>query len=296
VVAADLDVTVDLARSLLKEQHPDLADLRLDLVANGWDNVIVRLGDDLTLRLPRRELGAELMRNEHRVLPLLAPRLPVAVPEPVRVGAPSAALGYPWPWGVVRWADGVPAAEVPAAERTGWAEHLARVFVALHQPAPEDAPGNRFRGIPIEERQATFDDRLALLPERLHPRARTLWAEAVAAPAYDGVPMWLHGDPHPANLVADGGRLAAVIDFGDVTSGDPASDLGAMWLTFDAEGRNRFRAVVDAEARDGRGWDAGMWRRAQGWALLYTTICFSYPETHPIMVGVGEHAVEQLFD
>ncbi|WP_454857344.1 aminoglycoside phosphotransferase family protein [Promicromonospora soli] len=235
------------------------------------------------------------MRNEHRVLPLLAPRLPVAVPDPVRIGAPSEPLGYPWPWGIVRWVDGVPAATVPAAERTAWAEHLASVFVALHQPAPDDAPGNRFRGIPIEERQATFEDRLALLPERHHPRARALWADAVAAPEYDGVPMWLHGDPHPANLVADGGRLSAVIDFGDVTSGDPASDLGAMWLTFDAEGRRRFRRVVDAQARGGQGWDAGMWRRAQGWALLYTTICFSYPDTHPIMVGVGEHAVEQLF-
>ncbi|GHH65154.1 phosphotransferase [Promicromonospora soli] len=229
MVAADLDVTVDLARSLLEEQHPDLADRPLQLVANGWDNVMIRLGDDLALRLPRRELGAQLMRNEHQVLPLLAPRLPVAVPDPVRTGVPSPALGYPWPWGVVRWADGVAAATVPATERTPWAEHLARFFVALHQPATDD------------------------------------------------------------------GRLSAVIDFGDVTSGDPASDLGTMWLTFDAEGRKRFRRVVDAEARDGRGWDTGMWRRAQGWALLYTTICFSYPDTHPIMVRVGEHAVEQLF-
>jgi aminoglycoside phosphotransferase (APT) family kinase protein len=295
VVAADLDVTVDLSRELLEEQHPDLAGLPLELVANGWDNVMIRLGDDLALRLPRRELGAQLMRNEHRVLPLLAPRLPVPVPVPVRTGAPSAALGYPWPWGIVRWADGVPAATVPAAERTPWAEHLAHVFVALHQPAPEDAPGNRFRGIPVAERTATFEDRVTLLPERFQDRANDLWADAADAPGYDGVPVWLHGDPHPANLVADGDRLSAVIDFGDVTSGDPASDLGAMWLTFDAEGRDRFRRVVDAQARDGRGWDAGMWRRARGWALLYTTICFSYPDTHPIMVGVGEHAMEQLF-
>ncbi|MGW2090767.1 aminoglycoside phosphotransferase family protein [Promicromonospora sukumoe] len=295
MVAADLDVTVDLARALLREQHPDLADRPLRLVANGWDNVMLRLGDDLALRLPRRELGAQLMRNEHRVLPLLAPRLPVAVPDPVRVGAPSPVLGYPWPWGVVRWADGVCAADVPATERTPWAEHLARVFVALHRPAPDDAPENHFRGVPVAARTASFEERLPLLPARVHARARDLWADALAAPAFDGVPVWLHGDPHPANLVADGGRLSAVIDFGDVTSGDPASDLGMAWLTFDAEGRDRFRAVVDAEARDGRGWDAGTWRRAQGWAVLFAAICFAYPDTHPVMVGVGEHAVGQLF-
>jgi aminoglycoside phosphotransferase (APT) family kinase protein len=196
---------------------------------------------------------------------------------------------------VVRWADGVAAATVPAAHRTPWAEHLARVLVALHRPAPDDAPANPFRGIPVAERSPSFEERLALLPRPYHARARELWAEALAAPAYDGVPVWLHGDPHPANLVADGDRLSAVIDFGDVTSGDPASDLGMAWLTFDAAGRARFRAVIDAEARDGRGWDAGMWRRAQGWAVLFTSICFAYPDTHPIMVGVGEHAVEQLF-
>ncbi|MFD6444740.1 aminoglycoside phosphotransferase family protein [Promicromonospora sp. NPDC060204] len=295
MVAADLDVTVDLARSLLREQHPDLADRPLELVANGWDNVVLRLGDDLALRLPRRELGAQLLRNEHRVLPLLAPRLPVSVPDPVRVGAPSAALGYPWPWGVVRWADGVAAATVPAARRTPWAEHLARVFVALHRPAPADAPVNDFRGVPVAARDEGFEERVALLPERVRARARAVWAEALAAPVFDGDPVWLHGDPHPANLVADGDRLSAVIDFGDVTSGDPASDLGTVWLTFDAEGRERFRAVVDAEARDGLGWDAGMWDRAKGWAVLYTAICFAYPDAHPVMVGVGEHAVEQLF-
>ncbi|MFI2365045.1 aminoglycoside phosphotransferase family protein [Promicromonospora sp. NPDC019610] len=294
MVAADLDVTVDLARALLREQHPDLADRPVTLVANGWDNVVLRLGDDLALRLPRRELGAQLLRNEHRVLPLLAPQLPVAVPDPVRVGAPSATLGYPWPWGVVRWADGVAAATVPAARRAPWAEHLARVFVALHRPAPAAAPANDFRGVPVAARHEGFEERIGLLPERFRTRAREVWAEALAAPAFDGVPVWLHGDPHPANLVADGDRLSAVIDFGDVTSGDPASDLGTAWLTFDAEGRRRFRAVVDAEARDGSGWDAGMWRRAQGWAVLYTAICFAYPDTHPVMVGVGEHAVEQL--
>lgn len=295
MVTADLDVTVDLARALLVEQHPDLADRPLRLAANGWDNVMIRLGDGLALRLPRRALAGTLLPNEHRVLPRLARRLPVPVPNPVRVGAPSAALGYPWVWGIVPWIDGVPAAAVPPAARTGWAEHLAEALVALHRPAPDDAPESQVRGVPIADRSAAFEERLGLLPERLHVRARAIWADALAAPVYQEAPVWLHGDPHPANLVVDGDRLAAVIDFGDVTSGDPASDLGMMWLTFDAEGRRRFRAATDAGARDGRGWDAATWTRAKGWGLTYATLCFAYPDTHPIMVGVGEHAVEQLF-
>src|SRR5919202_5674865 len=98
---ADLSVDAALVRRLLVEQHPDLAGLPLRLVANGWDNLILRLGDDLVVRVPRREAAAHLVRHEQEVLPRFAPTLPVAVPVPVLVGKPTA--GFPWPWSVLTW-------------------------------------------------------------------------------------------------------------------------------------------------------------------------------------------------
>jgi hypothetical protein len=44
-----------LVRALLKDQHPDLADLELRDVNGGWDNQQWRLGDELAVRLPRTE-------------------------------------------------------------------------------------------------------------------------------------------------------------------------------------------------------------------------------------------------
>ncbi len=88
--AAEVDVTEELVRTLLIEQCPDLADLELELLANGWDNAIFRLGDELTVRLPRRALSAELVAHEQRWLPELAPRLPLPIPAPIRCGRPSA--------------------------------------------------------------------------------------------------------------------------------------------------------------------------------------------------------------
>ncbi|MGW6709808.1 hypothetical protein ACWGDE_33650 [Streptomyces sp. NPDC054956] len=40
-------------RSLLREQHPDLAGLGLRVVDGGWDNQLWRLGDEPAVRLPR---------------------------------------------------------------------------------------------------------------------------------------------------------------------------------------------------------------------------------------------------
>ena len=94
--AAEVDIDERLVRRLLGDQHPDLAHLPLSLVANGWDNVIFRLGPDMTVRLPRRQLAAELVVNEQRWLPELAPRLSIPIPTPLRIGLPHDV--FPWHW------------------------------------------------------------------------------------------------------------------------------------------------------------------------------------------------------
>ncbi|MFD6177186.1 MULTISPECIES: aminoglycoside phosphotransferase family protein [unclassified Isoptericola] len=312
VPAAEIDVDLPLTRALLAEQHPDLADRPLELVAHGWDNVMVRLGDDLAVRLPRRALAAPLVEHEQQALPALAGRLratvpDVVVPVPVRVGRPSKPLGYPWSWNVVPWADGVSAEATPPETRTAWAGTLGRLLAAVHSPASDDAPPNPVRGVPLRDRAearepATLDERLAAVPPGARTAARRVWEHALEVPAFDGPPVWLHGDPHPANLVVapggDGGpdRLAAVVDWGDVTSGDPASDLGSLWLCFDADGHAACRAEVQARANGGRGWDDATWARAAGWALLYATNMLAHPEQHPRMVPIGRHALAALLD
>src|SRR4051812_13779060 len=67
--AAEVDVDETLVRRLLAEQCPDLAGRPLRLAAFGWDNVVYRLGDDLGVRLPRRQIAAVLIEHEQRWLP-----------------------------------------------------------------------------------------------------------------------------------------------------------------------------------------------------------------------------------
>jgi aminoglycoside phosphotransferase (APT) family kinase protein len=300
---AEVDVTVDLARALLAAQHPDLAERPLEVVANGWDNVVLRLGDDLALRLPRRGAAAVLVEHEQRWLPELAPGLPVPVPAPVRLGRPSVGPdgpAYPWSWSVVPWFDGVPAWTLDAAARGALAEHLADVLAALHTPAPVDAPVNPFRGVPLAARDAVVRERLAggTVPDAAALLA--LWSHLVGTPGWDGPAVWLHGDLHPANLVvlpaaaASGGdpsvRLAAVVDFGDITSGDPATDLATAWLTFDAPGRAAFRDRVTRSC----GADDATWDRALAWAVLFTSMLLVHSDDAPHLRAIGEHALAQV--
>ena len=171
----EVDVTASLARRLLAEQHPDLAALPLHGRLNGWDNITWRLGDELALRFPVREASAPLVEREHRWLPLLAARLPVAVPNPVRTGEPSAL--YPWPWTVVPWLEGTVVAQTDVAGRTRWAHQLADALVALHVPAPPDAPVNPYRGVPLADRADVVGRRLADAPgiPRSWTRGETAW-------------------------------------------------------------------------------------------------------------------------
>ena len=296
---ADVDVTLELARALLDAQHPDLLapGTRLEVAAHGWDNVVLRLGESLALRLPRREAAAHLVEHEQAVLPALAPRLPVAVPAPVRVGRPDPVLGYPCAWSVVPWFDGETAARTPVAQRTAWAPALGRALAALHVPAPSDAPANPFRGVPLADRAAGFTERLGRADPDARPVLEAAWATGLAAPAHDGAAVWLHGDPHPGNVVVRVGAaagedaLAALVDFGDVTGGDPASDLATAWLSFDAAGHAAFRAAyVAAGGTD----DDAAWLRARAWAASLALALLAFPDDHPLMAEVGRHAVARL--
>ncbi|MGO4592458.1 aminoglycoside phosphotransferase family protein [Leifsonia sp. 2TAF2] len=284
----DIRTDTALVTRILAEQHPDLQG-ELRLVSDGWDNQLYRLGDRLAVRVPRREVAAHLIEHEQRMLPAIAARVSVRVPVPVRVGAPSTA--FPWPWSVVEWFDGIDGASVESADRAGLAEPLARFLGELAVPAP-DAPRNPVRGVPLASRHDVVQTRLRSLSGRMEVAdLEQAWREALDATPWEGEPLLLHGDLHPGNLLLtpDGG-LSAVVDFGDVTSGDPATDLATGWLTFDGDARERFHDALPVRP------DAATWRRARGWAVAMASALATASDDNPRMAGLARHALAQLPD
>jgi aminoglycoside phosphotransferase (APT) family kinase protein len=287
---AEVVVDIDLVRALLREQHPDLADLPMEPVASGWDNVMVRLGDDLAVRLPRRALAAALVEHEQRWLPQLAPELPVPVPVPLRVGRP--AHGYPWSWSVVPWMPGHMAAGRELRSPVPVAEQLGAFVHAMHRPAPPDAPRNEWRGLPLQARVERFEEHVAEVGDHVDATwARRAWADALAAPAWSGPPVWLHGDLHPANILidepaGDRNRITGIVDFGDLTAGDPATDLAVAWMLLPSPARPVFR--------DAAGHDDATWARGRGWALCLALAFLSGSSDDPVIAGIARRTLAEL--
>jgi aminoglycoside phosphotransferase (APT) family kinase protein len=281
--AAEVDIDQALVRALLAEQQPDLERLPLTELASGWDNVIYRLGDDLVVRLPRRAASAVLVAHEQRWLPDLAPWLPLPIPAPVRFGAPG--CGFPWSWSVCPWLDGEVASEHPIEDLGAAAATLGSFLVALHQPGAVDAPKNPYRGVPLASRAASTEQRIEQMADTVDgPAVRSCWNEALQVPQWPGPPLWLHGDLHPANLLVRDGDLAAVIDFGDLTAGDPATDLSVAWMLFPPILHATFRAAAGEP-------DDDTWARARGWALSLALAYLANSADNPTLERIGRETM-----
>ncbi|GAA3171252.1 phosphotransferase [Nonomuraea salmonea] len=131
---AEIEITAELVRDLLRDQHPDLAGLPVREVAGGWGNQMWRLGDDLAVRVQRMDTTPEPQLKERRWLPELAPALPLPIPVPVRAGEPSER--FPKHWTVMTWVHGEPLDLGTITRGTDAADTLARFLRALHVQAP----------------------------------------------------------------------------------------------------------------------------------------------------------------
>jgi aminoglycoside phosphotransferase (APT) family kinase protein len=255
------DIDADFARRLVEIRYPQWAGWPVRAVdAQGHDNRTFRLGDTLKLRLPRSEAYAAQAVKEARWLKILAPHLPVAIPEVVRLGDPATA--YPLQWSVQTWIEGEPAGAAQARD-VQFAEGVAGFLRALRAIDASRGPeagahsfhrGGDLRVYDVEARAAAE----VLRGEIDGARAIGVW-EATLGSRWSEAPVWVHGDVAAGNLLVRDGRLCAVIDFGCLAVGDPACDLTIAWTLFEGAAREAFVRGVAL--------DDATWTRARGWAL-----------------------------
>lgn len=259
----EIEITSNLVRQLLQEQHPDFAHFPLMHLDSGWDNTLFRLGKDYIARIPRRKIAAELLKREQDWLPMLAKRLPIAVSAPIRIGKPSEL--YPWHWSITPFFEGQTANLQPL--RDNQVVVLVNFLKNLHQSAPIEAPTSTVRGIPLGYKAPFIEPRIERLKQTtdlITPKIEAIWNSALNAPT-QFESRWLHGDLHPRNVIVHKGKFQAIIDWGDLNAGDVATDLAAFWmLIHNDETRQKAMKLYDATP--------DMWARAKGWAVYMGAI------------------------
>lgn len=242
------------------------------LVGTGFDNVVFRDGG-LAWRIPRRKLGADLLRAEATWLPQVAGFLPNPVPAATAVGEPDAAF----PWLVVEhpWIEGRTGCSADLADGGECvAGHLGHFLRALHAlDVPPGAPPDGLRRADLAGRLP----RLLGTLRRLDPPLPGVEVEALASQLSDlarsapwsGPARWVHGDLYGRHVLVDARGLAGVIDWGDMHAGDPALDLAIAWSWCTLPAR---RALLDAYGSV----DEATQRRSRFRALHYAILLWDY--------------------
>src|SRR5437899_9726698 len=177
----EVDTDSVLVSRLVAEQLPHWADRPIEpALPQGTDNALYRLGDDMVVRLPRRERTVATLEKERRWLPRLEPLLPLAVPVPLAEGMP--AEDYPFAWSVYTWLDGENATVEPITDLSQLANDLAQFVAALQRIDPTGGPSpgehNFFRGAPLAGRDEATRAAIASLARAIDGGAVTTAWEA----------------------------------------------------------------------------------------------------------------------
>ncbi|GAB0101213.1 hypothetical protein JMUB6875_01770 [Nocardia sp. JMUB6875] len=209
------------------------------------------LVDGWVERRPRRpEIEAQLLR-ETRLLPWLAPRLPLPVPVPVVVTEAPLVVRHT----VI---PGEPIDDYTPEDGVA----IGRFLRTLHDTPPDEAIRLGLPGADHTHRERAWADTrcrrevLPLLPDSLTAGAVALLDAILAAPA-DTV---VHADLGPDHVLAENGRVSGIIDFGDAHLGDPAIDFA--WALFGTPAE-----FADAAAQT-YGVTTELRARAENWHLL----------------------------
>jgi aminoglycoside phosphotransferase (APT) family kinase protein len=293
---AELVVSPELARELIREQFPGLG-RSIEPLGSGWDNTAYLVDGKLVFRFPRRSIAVPLIETEARVLPRLAPRLPLPIPCPEWLGA--ATERFPWPFAGYRKVVGHPATDVELspAERRAAAAPLASFLRALH------AIPTAGLGLTSDEWSRTdFVSRMPMLAERLRgledagliadggPWLRLFEADGFPGPSPRAVVV--HGDLSEGHvLLDDARRVCGVIDWGDVHAGDPALDLSILYRFFPASARGDFlRVYGDIDARTARA------ARLRGAFVAISSTIYAHSIGDAAFVPMGLTAMEHVLE
>lgn len=283
--------TLQIVKKLISAQFPEWSNRELrPVLSMGNDNRMYRLGEALLVRLPSAEVYVPQVKKEQKWLPFLAKHLSFKIPLPLKIGKPSEE--YPWPWSIYEWVEGETLAMVSkeALNMEEIAGGLAKFLQELHGAPSDDGPlagaHNFWRGGDLSVYASEVDQAFKSLSGHIEILPfKKIWQAAVSSKWHKN-PVWVHGDLSPANILLKKGQLHAVIDFGCMGVGDPASDLTIAWTFFEGKSQQVFLESLNM--------DEDTIARAKGWALWKALIQLESKEISAGTKQKQENVLKQI--
>jgi aminoglycoside phosphotransferase (APT) family kinase protein len=290
--ADQLTLSSASVRELVDEQFPRWRDLDIKAMESpGTDNAIFRIGGELAARFPLRPGNAAEVRrrleSEAATARELAGRTRFATPEPVAIGEPGA--GYPLPWAVQTWLPGDTATDRDPGGSVAFAHDLAEFIGGVRAI---DTGGRTFKGRGRGGVLRSHDEWMQTCFERSEglldvPGLRRLWEAMRALPRGAAGDVMSHRDLIPGNVLVSGGRLAGVLDVGDMAPADPALDLVAAWHLLEARPRQTLRDDLRCDDLE--------WERGKAWAFQQAMgLVWYYLDSNPAMSKLGRRTLERI--
>lgn len=255
----------------LQRAFPGLSEISpLQLIGWGFSSWVVETAGGVVFRIGRSAEVGERYAREVQALPRLKPYLPVDIPQPVWYlpasgDFPYGLMGYPKLPG-----NPLDFASVTSLRREReLAEQMAQILLALHRvpleilPFKEDPDGN-YRRWKAQYAYVKPTLRAALKPDEY--RLVNSWWEAFledsAMRRYN--PVFQHGDFWFGNFLSEGGRITGLLDFENMSAGDPAVDFTPLLYL----GERFYRQVLRFYQESGGAGDAGFEHRLRQWWAL----------------------------
>lgn len=284
--------------SLISHQFPELYPTQARLLGEGLDNYAYLINNQFVFRFPKYDSTTPLLERECRILPLIAPYLPLPVPMPQFIGKPSKL--YPYIFAGYRMIPGVTACQLTWSdeERSRLAIPLAKFLAALHS-VPVEETAQAFVPIQLPENAEDLANDAAELIQGLNIIAPSLNRFNVAdfadlvnhlplVPKHDRLLCWVHNDLYPCHLLTNENHsLQSIIDWGDIHLGYPYVDLMIAFLFLPPSAHQQFRMAYGTI-------DDTDWARAQLRALNYGVSLVSYGMEigDGAIRAVGEYALQ----
>ena len=296
-------IDVDRSIALIQRNFPHV-EIRMAVpITRGWDSFVLEVNGELIFRFPLRDDVIPYLGNEVRLLPLLEQSLSTPIPHFEFMGQGDE--NYPYMFVGYRKLTGIALDDerISQEQLARLAPALANFLSELHSFPVEQTISLGVEGHTPEQWRERYLERYRDVQKRVFPlldadlrkKSAQLWEEFLDDKTiFTFEPVVIHCDLACEHVLCDVERsiLTGVIDWGDVTIGDPAMDFVGL---HNDRGREFMELVLLGYRRM---VDTGFWRRMDFYLRYgpFSELLYGAYEGNERFIGKGREGLRRMFE